>query len=376
MRIIIFILLSHILLAPLLAQEFTALDPLPKLLEFQWTQGAYNLEGKPLIYKDMLFPNGQVRCYYNAETGLEKNYKDKEPVSSLRRELKDSLIFFDMSDYFYVLNIFNKKLLTNKKRDRDNYLDAIEPVFVQDSLVYTALDKYTLGAVNVFTNKVVWQHYFKEGISFKPVVYKEYLLWHNRESDLFAFNRITGKIAWQLPLGKVISGITIKDDILYLAVYNKGFYAIDLATQKTIWHIPLKETNNGYLLLIDKDRLYFAEGNMFALNRHTGEAIWEADMQGGYIHYIDRIGMTADYLFCYDSGQDSELSFLSAINKNTGKMEYSGWTSEEYPADDEDFNVNVGDTYKYKTISSRDDDYLFVTQGQQVSCYKVKKKAE
>jgi len=119
-----------------------------------------------------------------------------------------------------------------------------------------------------------------------PVLTDELVLVASYDRNLYAFERATGRLAWDAPFaaeGALIGGATVDANQVYVGSSDHRVYALDLETGKPVWAKPF-ETGNWVwgAPAVDQDHLYVGsmDHSVYAINRADGTLAWKKDIGG------------------------------------------------------------------------------------------------
>jgi polyvinyl alcohol dehydrogenase (cytochrome) len=157
---------------------------------------------------------------------------------------------------------------------------------------------------NIATLKLKWAFAFPDAtvVRSKPALAGNWLLVGSQYGDLYAINKLTGKIGWHFSGSSAIRGaiVTVKKGnqlIAYFADFSTNVYAVDVRTGREIWksrvgYDPQSSVTGSvavaggivYVPVSSVEVSSAADGNyaccsssggLVALNANTGEEIWQ-----------------------------------------------------------------------------------------------------
>lgn len=184
--------------------------------------------------------------------------------------------------------LWSKKYKTTKyPQHKFNSMASASPA-LDGQRVYLSipdLDDHQLVALSMKDGKEVWRHGFgafdsQHGHAVSPIIYKDKVIMandHRAGGSLFAFNRKTGKVQWEIKretsdktpysIPAIMPGHDGKDQMIFLSK-AQGYTAVDPNSGSVIWE--LKDT-------FDKRPLaspIFASGLIFGSSGSGSSASW------------------------------------------------------------------------------------------------------
>ena len=172
----------------------------------------------------------------------------------------------------------------------------IPPVVTADNVVVKTLDAKLIG-FDLLSGDLVWTYrHEKPGLSLRggsaPLVARNFLFTGFEDGRLVAVDALTGKLLWDVPVGRSsgrdeIQRLTDIDaqpildgNELYVGAFQRRIMALDVAGGNILWSRPISTYQNFSL---DRQALYVIEdtNNVMALNRQSGNLAWLQDGLNG-----------------------------------------------------------------------------------------------
>jgi outer membrane protein assembly factor BamB len=119
-----------------------------------------------------------------------------------------------------------------------------------------------------------------------PALTDELVLVASYNKQLYAFDRATGRQAWDVPFaaeGALVGGVTVEGDRVYVGSSDYRVYALDLKTGEPVWEKPFETENWVWgAPAVDEDHVYVGsmDHHVYAINRDDGTLAWEQDIGG------------------------------------------------------------------------------------------------
>ena len=194
---------------------------------------------------------------------------------------------------------------------------------------------------------------FKTGgkVFSSPVVYNNTLYIGSEDHNLYAIDKMTGKLLWKFHTnGAVHSSTAVYKGTAYFGSYDGFYYAVNAATGKLKWKFKTGGEKNvgakGLWTMKPADRymddlfdfflssplvsedshdpiVYFgsSDGNLYALHALTGKKKW-AFRTNGLIHTIPALYNGNIYFGSWDT-------FLYAVDAKTGRLKWKFETGKQ-----------------------------------------------
>jgi outer membrane protein assembly factor BamB len=193
---------------------------------------------------------------------------------------------------------------------------------IMDSLLYIATNFFPgntneyigkLYCYDKFTGEEVYNTEYGilgQGGPANDVVAKDSLIFLPSGSKVFAINRFTTDIDWEIEIpadpvmgGDATVGVMVLDgDRIFSATVWGGAYCIDISSKSLLWFSrPVKSTVGSSPPLVTEDKIFwrYAGGEIVALDKHTGKHYWTALSQlvaplitPGYIYgFVGGVGL-------------------------------------------------------------------------------------
>ncbi len=119
-----------------------------------------------------------------------------------------------------------------------------------------------------------------------PALTDELVLVSSYNHALYAFDRATGRQAWDVPFtakGALVGGTTVDGDRIYVGSSDNHVYSLDLQTGKPVWDAAF-ETGNWVwgAPAVDQDHVYVGsmDHHVYAINRADGTLAWDRNIGG------------------------------------------------------------------------------------------------
>ena len=257
-------------------------------------------------------------------------------------QVKDSLLFFDTYKKAIVLNIYSGKKLLDIDKKTGVYNGYQPPEFVKSNLIVTKEDKNVVSAYAILNKKKLWTFTAPDPIANKPILKGDTVFFCDK-TKLYAVDITSGNQLWEMELrGEVSSALYIDKNFLYVWAVYRGLLACSISNHEIAWEYNNFETQYGnYNLLFHGDTIFFANEHIYAINKNTAKLIWQSDED--CVLKSNYIASTAYYILYYDGCSNDETDIISAVDKQTGKKIYQGFTSAIFPSDNPNNPNNLAD---------------------------------
>ncbi|WP_202857998.1 outer membrane protein assembly factor BamB family protein [Fulvivirga marina] len=226
-------------------------------------------------------------------------------------------------------------------RKRAYYIGENKIHSVKDSIWVDIVDDYLIEGINLKTNAKLWQTKSDSRIFNCPIINGDRVLVVN-ESTLMILNKRNGNPVSRYSIGgKVLSGMKISDDCVYMVVKDIGLVAFDLMKNEVIWTYPLgRYASKKNRIAYDDRYVYVTDNSLFALDKESGVLKWTIDeTDNGYIEKTE-LTVIKDFLlfYLYEEGDQ----FLTVADKKSGSIIYQGLNSALIGKDSEvnDYETN------------------------------------
>ena len=291
----------------------TLLKPLWEVTLEDWSV----YDGKPLVKNGVLFPYDIKAFDIDIKTGNKITIR-KKINEKFQNSFNDNLLLRDNYARILVTNIYTDSVVFSLPRKGPTYYGYVSPELVSNDTIFVAKNSNTILAINLLDKSTIWEFSCEEKLCTKPKVIAHNVMFCDKNS-LYIVDRNSGNIIKQKKFeGRIVSGIEVNEETLYLWVKGEGLYAMDQRTLKTKWNFNEFEYQFGnYRLIFEEDTVFFASWNLFALDKLSGKVIWRSDY--GDISLVHNIALIDDFIVYYDSGNDGTVSFITAAEKNTGE---------------------------------------------------------
>jgi outer membrane protein assembly factor BamB len=117
-----------------------------------------------------------------------------------------------------------------------------------------------------------------------PVILDDLVLVTSYDHRLYAFEKESGRVAWQFSAdGAIIGGTTVRDGVAYFGSSDYKVYAVDVSTGKAVWNEPFETRNWVWgAPAVDQDHVYVGsmDHSVYALQRSDGALVWERNVGG------------------------------------------------------------------------------------------------
>jgi outer membrane protein assembly factor BamB len=175
-------------------------------------------------------PTKEVRPPYRASTWSFQAGKLLEFSPIVVRGM---LYFIDKDGLFYALDA--RKGNVQWKRDLGT-LSASSPAYSEGAVFAVTLDPGQAVAMRARDGKVLWRRPFPSRSESSPVVFGKRVVVGTEDGTVYALNRETGAIDWQVDTaGAVKGGLALNDGTLYGANYAGEVFAINAANGDVRW---------------------------------------------------------------------------------------------------------------------------------------------
>lgn len=194
-----------------------------------------------------------------------------------------------------------------------------------DSQAYIAFNQSVI-AVDLESGQAVWGYTSEDSAATffaPPAVDQDTLYAGDYAGDVYAFEKATGVIRWQVHLSdaKIVGGPAVTDDLLLVPSSDRRLYALDKSdgsvrwsytTERPLWATPL--IDDGQVILPALDH------HLYAIDLESGELAWEVELDGAL---ADRPAQLGDLLLV-----GTFTHQLVAIERSTGHVAWQIETND------------------------------------------------
>ncbi|MDR2276111.1 MAG: PQQ-binding-like beta-propeller repeat protein [Sphingobacterium sp.] len=164
---------------------------------------------------------------------------------------------------------------------------------------------------------VKWKFQTKGQIFTSPIVFKDKVIVGSCDSNLYALDKINGKVIWKFKTkGEIRSTVAIDSNLLYFMCSDGHLYALNTETGQKRWTFATngekKYDTWDYFHsspMVNDGIVYFGSGDnhIYAVDGKTGKLSWKF-LTGGIVHAsptLDKdrilIGSFDGYLYCLEN---------------------------------------------------------------------------
>lgn len=280
--------------------------------------------GTPVVTRDVVFVASETKgleAFERSSFRRKWQFMVKNGLSSALA-LEGNTLYFGANDgYFYALDAEFGKVIWKYETKAPVYARAM----IANKRVYINASDDVVYCLDQANGKWVW-HYRRSSTTLTtvhgnstPVI--DGTMVHIGFSDgyIVTLNANDGNLIWEQKIHKsskftdVDAMPVVEDGRIYVPSYDGDLYALDRVKGKVLWHI---DVGGAKKVLIDGKTLYLASsnGNIFSVNKDTGRIGWKFELdQGTPTSMIQH----DDYLAFGSSRQ-----YFYVIRKSNGKLAY------------------------------------------------------
>ncbi len=177
--------------------------------------------------------------------------------------------------------------------DSGNLPIGLQGPTIFDGIVYIGNNNGPVGAYDLYNGRSIWQKDESQGNKSSyhsaPVVFGQLVAYGNVQGRLFARDRLSGKLSYNVDLGGAIEGRpTYYNGRLIIHTRNHKIICLDALTGKILWAykraIPFLTTLQRVSRpIIHNNKVYvgFADGTVGAFSLEEGALIWDRKVVDG-----------------------------------------------------------------------------------------------
>ena len=348
------------------------INPISNVLRLKWVDSVENWTTNfnyPTLTGKYIIPFSARQYVFNIIDGKKVNVQ-----LLLNNKINIQSFLFEDINKIELLELDNLKIFEFEKESRATYNGYKSVSYVLDSNIYFKLNNTDLIKYNFLLNKLVWRYSVTDRIKSQPIIneFNKTVIFCSTK-NIHVLDKGSGKEIWRLQVGeKIKAKVELVGQFAYVWSKGKGLVAIDLDKRQIAWNfytINQAQEKNQYNLLIEGDTIFFVSGDVYAVNRLTGELIWKTNHNcASHASSMD-VGITKKYVLYYDHCAES-FPLLTAVNKQTGKVEYQEFTSELYPPDDET-GLSDLDIRNFSFVRGMYKNYKIAIYMDKIYCFEV-----
>jgi outer membrane protein assembly factor BamB len=156
------------------------------------------------------------------------------------------------------------------------------PAVVKDGVAYIANARGTVSALDMRNGKVIWQHDTHSKMASSPAVWRDQLVVHGMDGNVYVLRRSDGHLLWRYTAGSPVeSSPVVIEGVDVFGAWNGTITALDLRTHRVRWrHVGgCKVTSSAALA---GSTLYIGDycGRLLALHVGNGTLRWSRSVNG------------------------------------------------------------------------------------------------
>ena len=290
-------------------QEFIKALPKSEIVEELWDRdlGDFNQIGFNFVVENgisySIDNKGKIRAIELSTGDLLWKNKYKHEITAAVGISADALFAVDKQSRLVAFSRADGEKLW---RSDINSEVLIPPVVAANAVVVKTLDARLVG-FDLDSGEQLWTYrHEKTGLSLRggsiPLVARKFLFTGFEDGRLVAVDANTGKLLWDVPVGKSsgrdeIQRLTdidaqpvIDGDNLYVTAFQRRMMALDIVGGRILWSRPVSSFID---FEIDRQALYIIDvtGNIIALDRQSGNALWiQEDLNDLFLTSITILG--------------------------------------------------------------------------------------
>ena len=335
-------------------EEFIKALPKSEFVDELWDRdlGEFNQVGFNFVIEDdvsySIDLNGQLRAVDLSNGDVLWKNKYHREITAAIGVGADSLFAVDNKSRLVAFSRTDGEQLWRSDIDSEV---LIPPVVAANHVVVKTLDAKLIG-FDLDTGEQRWTYrHEKTGLSLRggstPLVARNFLFTGFEDGRLVAVDANSGKLLWDVPVGKSsgrdeIQRLTdidaqpvIAGNELYVTAFQRRMMALDIVGGQILWSRPVSSFLD---FEIDAQALYIIDvsNNIIALDRKSGNAMWiQEDLKNIALTSITKLGNTLIL-----TGQENLYSLNSETGEVISRQKLSGGAPLAAP-------VVIGDTTYY-----------------------------
>ncbi|MEN8122778.1 MAG: hypothetical protein ABFS35_20725 [Bacteroidota bacterium] len=320
-----------------------------KLFKLKWeVVDKYIGEGELLLKNGLVFAPGAYKYCLDGKTGNKLLFSNEKDRLHLRKNIQDSILTF-LNVYESMektRNVFTgKNILSGEFSSYESFL--LDTKIIKDSIFFYPLaSRKKLMAKDLNKpRRVLWVHETESDIIYKYQKFDSLFVVFT-VNKLLLLNAKTGIKEWETPTERLICNPVLIDNNFYFITAGQEnintLYSFNLHERKKNWSLNFESTCGYYGLAAENDKLSYVSGKgVHILDAMTGKEL--SLTKGDYEEVV--VSIVDDYVIVYNTGIES-VSIGTAIDLNSGKIEYQYFTSKGFPPLGEDDMSELGKEMK------------------------------
>jgi outer membrane protein assembly factor BamB len=166
---------------------------------------------------------------------------------------------------------------------------ALNAPVIYEGIVYAGDGLGVMHAYNLQDGRELWSKQEVGGFHSAPVIFNDSVIYGTVEGRVFARNRLTGKLIYDVMVGSSVeSKGVISDGMIFFHLRGHQLISLDAKTGKILWSykraVPYLTTLQGVSTpVVFRDKVYvgFADSYFVAFSKVDGNILWEKKLSRG-----------------------------------------------------------------------------------------------
>ncbi len=191
---------------------------------------------------------------------------------------------------------------------------------------------------------------------------------------LYRYNLYSGEMEYKLDVGIEVSGLEKFQDGLLIWNQRDGLVNLSPRLEKKWAFKPLETKYANVYFFEHEGDIVFSCGTLYRINGEDGKKVWEtSDGCSGFSAFIRIQG---NLIFSYNKclARHELPPVLEIFDSATGELLASGWTSEQYPAMDDEFPNDLDMLGVLSFSQTASDEFIYASDGNYLHKYKIIKR--
>ncbi|GAB1445044.1 hypothetical protein MASR2M41_07020 [Flammeovirgaceae bacterium] len=351
-----FFLYSSVALCQNNLERLPALD---SILNLSWQQSGQKYSSNPLVCSGLVFETYGLEYALEITEGLKLFYKNNLHQAKIRNLMQDSLIYFSSRAGNKLINIYKGEIIFQTTVPiKKPWIK--KPRVIRGDL-FAALNDSVFARIDVKSGAVLWQTKIHQVFDF-PIFFNE-MVYVCGSKYLYCLNSQTGQIVQKIEIGIAESSLILHDKKVFIWIRGKGLTAYDLIMKKQLWTLDNYPRTGEHEVILNNESLYFNSEKLTRVNVKDGSVVWSNNLDS---HESFTLGVFDKYILSFKTIDDN--STIVACNRETGRIEFEGLTSELNSAySNSELNNKV-----FRFAQPSNDKLVFVDSSGGIYCFRLK----
>lgn len=160
-------------------------------------------------------------------------------------------------------------------------------------------------------------------------------IYYSSSNNLVVYDTIKKKATSLLTFDDTVSSFKFNNSNLIFWIKNEGVVCLDLKSGSVLWTFKPDYADLNNVNLIIDENLFFSSRDLYCVDISSGDLIWRTYNDCSYLTRYTRVfnNYVIHYNNCFEEG-DFSPALIELLDKRSGVVLARGWTSEQFPVDE------------------------------------------